>query len=165
VAWDQRPDRRTRRALLHLSYSSAPPFGPVMLVTQDPSQTFGLIKNSSDYRRRARREAVGHHALTATRQSGVCVADGVGKIVATAAIKWVGRSCWPSSLCSRLVRGRPAQMNGEEGAHFRFRILRRRLVIFESIAPGARTGQNAKVEVVMGAGIDDQVDRRTALVR
>src|SRR6516164_4709148 len=41
VAWDQRPDRRTRRALLHLSYSSAPPFGPVMLVTQDPFRTFG----------------------------------------------------------------------------------------------------------------------------
>src|SRR6516162_7063344 len=32
------PDRRTRRALLHLSYSSAPPFGPVMLVTQDPQR-------------------------------------------------------------------------------------------------------------------------------
>ena len=28
------PDRRTRRALLHLSYSCAAPFGPAMLVTQ-----------------------------------------------------------------------------------------------------------------------------------
>ena len=36
VAWDQRPDRRTRRALRHLSYSYVPPFGPAMLVTQDP---------------------------------------------------------------------------------------------------------------------------------
>jgi hypothetical protein len=33
------PDRRTRRALLHLSYSCAWPFGPAMLVTQDPTQT------------------------------------------------------------------------------------------------------------------------------
>src|ERR1700687_4403233 len=30
------PDCRPRRALLHLSYSYAPPCGPVMLVTQDP---------------------------------------------------------------------------------------------------------------------------------
>jgi len=43
VAWDQRPDRRTRRALLHLSYSSAPPFGPVMLVTQGPAPTSGSV--------------------------------------------------------------------------------------------------------------------------
>src|SRR5215469_6101655 len=43
MAWDQRPDRRTRRALLHLSYSSAPPFGPVMLVTQDPTRTFDCV--------------------------------------------------------------------------------------------------------------------------
>src|SRR6516164_6491886 len=41
VAWDQRPDRRTRRALLHLSYSSAPPFGSVMLVTQSPARPRG----------------------------------------------------------------------------------------------------------------------------
>ena len=32
--WDQRPDRRTRRALLHLQYSCAAPCGPAMLVTQ-----------------------------------------------------------------------------------------------------------------------------------
>ena len=39
------PDRRTRRALLHLSYSCAPPFGLAKLVTQDPtrsSPTFSL---------------------------------------------------------------------------------------------------------------------------
>src|SRR5216684_126063 len=41
VAWDQRPDRRTRRAILHLSYSYAPPFGPAILVTQDLNQTWG----------------------------------------------------------------------------------------------------------------------------
>ena len=28
MAWDQRPDRRTRRALLHLQYSCAAPCGP-----------------------------------------------------------------------------------------------------------------------------------------
>jgi len=38
VAWDQRPDRRTRRAFLHLSYSYAPPCGPAMLVTHDPNR-------------------------------------------------------------------------------------------------------------------------------
>src|SRR5258708_22544455 len=30
------PDYRTRRALLHLSYSCASPFGPAILVTHDP---------------------------------------------------------------------------------------------------------------------------------
>jgi hypothetical protein len=33
------PDRRPRRALLHLSYSYAAPFGPAILVTQDPEPT------------------------------------------------------------------------------------------------------------------------------
>src|SRR5204863_3493333 len=33
------PDRRTRRALLHLSYSCASPFGPAILVTHDPERT------------------------------------------------------------------------------------------------------------------------------
>ena len=32
------PDCRTRRALLHLSYSYASPCGPALLVTQDPEQ-------------------------------------------------------------------------------------------------------------------------------
>jgi hypothetical protein len=32
------PDCRPRRALLHLSYSCAWPFGPAMLVTQDPNR-------------------------------------------------------------------------------------------------------------------------------
>src|SRR5665811_2129985 len=39
------PDCRSRRALLHLSYSCIPPCGPAILVTQDPSSilpsTFG----------------------------------------------------------------------------------------------------------------------------
>ena len=43
VAWDRRPDRRTRRALLHLQYSCASPCGPVMLVTQDPIQKSWLV--------------------------------------------------------------------------------------------------------------------------
>jgi len=34
------PDRRTRRALLHLSYSCAAPFGPAILVTHDPNRPF-----------------------------------------------------------------------------------------------------------------------------
>src|SRR5215470_11270234 len=33
------PDCRPRRALLHLSYSYAPPCGPALLVTQDPERT------------------------------------------------------------------------------------------------------------------------------
>ena len=41
------PDRRTRRALLHLSYSCASPFGPAMLVTQDPSATSAGSKSRS----------------------------------------------------------------------------------------------------------------------
>src|SRR5258708_28736767 len=39
VAWDQRPDRRTRRAFLHLSYSCSQPCGPTTLVTHDPHRT------------------------------------------------------------------------------------------------------------------------------
>jgi H+/gluconate symporter-like permease len=34
------PDCRPRRALLHLSYSCAPPCGPAVLVTQDPRRTW-----------------------------------------------------------------------------------------------------------------------------
>jgi hypothetical protein len=33
------PDCRPRRAYLHLSYSYVSPFGPAMLVTQDPART------------------------------------------------------------------------------------------------------------------------------
>src|SRR6516162_8242459 len=33
------PDCRPRRTSLHLSYSYAPPFGPAILVTQDPNRT------------------------------------------------------------------------------------------------------------------------------
>jgi len=31
VAWDQQPDRRTRRTYLHLLWSCAQPFGPATL--------------------------------------------------------------------------------------------------------------------------------------
>ena len=34
------PDCRPRRAILHLSYSCASPFGPAILVTHDPHRTF-----------------------------------------------------------------------------------------------------------------------------
>ena len=36
MAWHRSNDGRPRRALLHLSYSCAPPFGPAILVTHDP---------------------------------------------------------------------------------------------------------------------------------
>jgi len=35
------PDCRSRRALLHLSYSCIPPCGPAILVTQDPKRSSG----------------------------------------------------------------------------------------------------------------------------
>src|SRR5262245_56090007 len=38
------PDCRTRRAFLHLLYSCASPFGPAVLVTQDPSPTWAGLK-------------------------------------------------------------------------------------------------------------------------
>src|ERR1700693_6218460 len=37
------PDCRTRRALLHLSYSCASPFGPATLVTHDPNRKTDAI--------------------------------------------------------------------------------------------------------------------------
>ena len=40
------PDRRTRRALLHLSYSCAPPCGPAILVTHYQNRSFVVpLKN------------------------------------------------------------------------------------------------------------------------
>jgi hypothetical protein len=44
------PDCRPRRTYLHLSYSYASPFGPALLVTQDPLRTFC----TTDRRHRAR---------------------------------------------------------------------------------------------------------------
>jgi hypothetical protein len=38
VAWDRRPDHRTRKALLNLQYSCAAPCELAMLVTQDPER-------------------------------------------------------------------------------------------------------------------------------
>src|SRR6202023_2694534 len=38
------PDCRPRRAHLHLSYSYASPFGPAILVTQDPTRTLQGIR-------------------------------------------------------------------------------------------------------------------------
>jgi hypothetical protein len=38
------PDCRPRRALLHLSYSCAPPCGPAMLVTHDPWRTSAIAR-------------------------------------------------------------------------------------------------------------------------
>src|SRR2546423_5258538 len=39
------PDHRTRRALLHLSYSCAAPVLPAMLVTHDPTRTSTALTN------------------------------------------------------------------------------------------------------------------------
>src|SRR5260370_41142462 len=39
------PDCRPRRALLHLSYSCASPFGPAILVTHDPHRTSVALAN------------------------------------------------------------------------------------------------------------------------
>src|SRR5262249_5867421 len=41
------PDCRTRRVLLHLSYSCASPFGPALLVTQDPERTSESLPEAS----------------------------------------------------------------------------------------------------------------------
>src|SRR5438046_5246507 len=43
------PDCRPRRALLHLSYSCAPPCGPAVLVTQDPVRTSGVFNIRCPY--------------------------------------------------------------------------------------------------------------------
>jgi hypothetical protein len=48
VAWDRRPDHRTRRALLHLQYRCAPPCGPAMLVTQDPCTAARCLPRSQE---------------------------------------------------------------------------------------------------------------------
>ena len=45
------PDCRPRRTSLHLSYSCAAPFGPAMLVTQDPNRT-NCASASCDEKRR-----------------------------------------------------------------------------------------------------------------
>src|ERR1700757_3595370 len=41
------PDCRPRRTFLHLSYSCASPFGPAILVTQDPKRTWIPLKSRS----------------------------------------------------------------------------------------------------------------------
>src|ERR1700681_2327471 len=41
------PDCRPRRSFLYLSYSCATPFGPAILVTQDPTRTSAGLKSRS----------------------------------------------------------------------------------------------------------------------
>ena len=48
------PDCRPRRAYLHLSYSCASPFGPVILVTHDPEGTWAPA-STIPFRRRSQR--------------------------------------------------------------------------------------------------------------
>src|SRR5262245_5585343 len=62
------PDCRPRRALLHLSYSYAPPCGPALLVTQDPERN--TISSSSYHR-------VGNHPENARdrNMSDVAIED------------------------------------------------------------------------------------------
>src|SRR5215467_11491914 len=59
------PDCRTRRALLHLSYSCALPCGRAMLVTQDPERTSGLSNRSAGYTGNAGRNNIGAAPLAA----------------------------------------------------------------------------------------------------
>src|ERR1700681_4452489 len=42
------PDCRTRRTFLHLSYSYAAPFGPALLVTQDPERSRTMHRSRSE---------------------------------------------------------------------------------------------------------------------
>src|SRR5467141_77828 len=65
------PDCRPRRALLHLSYSCAPPCGPAVLVTQDPfrkSRVFfderSLSCRKTDISRRMRNGSVEPYSLS-----------------------------------------------------------------------------------------------------
>jgi hypothetical protein len=44
------PDCRPRRALLHLSYSYAPPCGPALLVTQCHKQTYAVQQTAASIR-------------------------------------------------------------------------------------------------------------------
>jgi len=44
------PDRRTRRVLLHLSYSCAPPILTAALVTHDPERTLAALSKEASIR-------------------------------------------------------------------------------------------------------------------
>src|ERR1700731_2971344 len=62
------PDCRPRRTYLHLSYSYAPPCGPALLVTQDPSATLAVhCGNGFDARFESSCPNVGAAALEAPR--------------------------------------------------------------------------------------------------
>ena len=69
VAWDQRPDRRTRRAFLHLPYSCAPPFGPAILVTQDPKRSLQWRSTRGSAARRRRLVCVKPNGFPSLRDS------------------------------------------------------------------------------------------------
>jgi hypothetical protein len=60
------PDCRTRRALLHLSYSCAPPCGEAMLVTQDPLRSLAGPKSRTATR--AQRAPEWHLAVRPSAQ-------------------------------------------------------------------------------------------------
>src|SRR5262245_56925223 len=70
VAWDQRPDHRTRRALLHLQYSCAAPCGPAMLVTQGTLRPSRLRCITELLRKRTLTDAVAR--LSAIRMPRQC---------------------------------------------------------------------------------------------
>ena len=61
MAWDRRPDHRTRRAYLHLSYSCVHPFGPAALVTHDPNRT--QCSRSTPVLHRVRSTGSAHDAM------------------------------------------------------------------------------------------------------
>jgi hypothetical protein len=61
------PSRPGRRVLLHLSYSCASPFGPAVLLTQDPIRTSG----PGEFRRTGTGATAVPTALRASAGSGV----------------------------------------------------------------------------------------------
>src|SRR5437870_1929208 len=72
---------------------------------------------------------------------------------------------WPawghSSLCGRPAGRCLGKMSGEECARLFFRILGRRLVVFEPVAAKADAGgQLSDIETMMDSGINGQSDRR-----
>ena len=75
----------TRRALLHLSYSCAQPFGPAMLVTHDPKRKWSkssldhLVGAREQHRRRSRPSALAVlRLITKSYLVGACTGRSAG---------------------------------------------------------------------------------------
>ncbi len=71
-----------------------------------------------------------------------------------------------SSICDRLAGSCPGEMSGEECARLFFRVLGRRLVVFEPVAEMADArSQLRDIEIMMDPGINGQSDRRITASR